>query len=95
MMENDFNLICRLRVIPMTSYRLNVHMTALCIDRLWFQFEFAPICPAYVLLINEQILGSFFQTVVLASNNFMKLWRHIKDKKLGPFTKLANILVLL
>ena len=31
---NDFNLICRRRVIPMTSYRLNVHMTALCIDHL-------------------------------------------------------------
>ena len=34
MFENDFNLICRRRAIPMTSYRLNVHMTALCIDRL-------------------------------------------------------------
>ena len=34
MLENDFNLICRYRVIPMTSYRLDVHMTALCIDRL-------------------------------------------------------------
>ena len=34
MLENDFNLICRRRVIPMTSYRLNVHMMALCIDRL-------------------------------------------------------------
>ena len=29
MLEIDFNLICRSRVIPMTSYRLNVHMTAL------------------------------------------------------------------
>ena len=34
MLENDFNLICRLRVIPMTSYWLNVHMTAFCMDRL-------------------------------------------------------------
>ena len=42
MLENDFNLICRWPVIPMTSYSLNVHMTVLCIERLWFQFEFAP-----------------------------------------------------
>ena len=41
MFENDFNLIWW-RVNPMTSYRLNFHMTTLCIDRLWFQFEFAP-----------------------------------------------------
>ena len=34
MLENDFNVICRWRVIPMTSYRLNGHMTSLCIDRL-------------------------------------------------------------
>ena len=30
--EIDFNLICRRRVIPMTSYRLNVHMLALMIS---------------------------------------------------------------
>ena len=35
-----------------------------------------------------------FQTVVLESNNFM-IWRHIKDNILGPFIKLANILVFL
>ena len=34
MLVNDFNLICRYRVIQMTSYRLNIHMTALCINRL-------------------------------------------------------------
>ena len=34
MLGKGFNLICRRRVIPPTSYRLNVHMTALCIDRL-------------------------------------------------------------
>ena len=33
-LEKDFNLTCRWRVIPMTSNRLNVHMTALCINRL-------------------------------------------------------------
>ena len=33
-LENDFNMTCRWRVIPMTSNRLNLHMTALCINRL-------------------------------------------------------------
>ena len=55
MLENDFNLICRLLVIPMTSYRLNVQMTALCIDRL----NLHPVCAVNVLLNNEQILDHF------------------------------------
>ena len=47
------------------------------------------ICNQFVpLMFAKQWtnFGSFFQTVVLASNNFMKLWRLIK---------IANILVLL
>ena len=32
-----------------------------------------PVCAVNVLRNNEQILDHFFQTVVLASNNFMKL----------------------
>ena len=79
-LENDFNLICRWRVIPMTSYRLTVHMTALCIDHLWFQFEFAPSLCRKCLANQKTNLDHFFQTVVLARNNFVKLWRHIKDK---------------
>ena len=59
MLENDFNLICRWRVFPMTSYRRNVHMAALCINRLLFQFEFAPNCAFNILLSNEQILDHF------------------------------------
>ena len=42
MLENDFNLICRWHVILVTPCRLKVHMAALCINRLWFQFDFAP-----------------------------------------------------
>ena len=34
MLENDFDLICRWRPFPMTSYRLKGHMTASCINRL-------------------------------------------------------------
>ena len=80
MLENDFNLICRWRVFPMTSYRLNVLMTTLCIDRLWFQFEFAPSLCLQCFANQWTNFGPFFQTIVLASNNFRKLWRHIKDK---------------
>ena len=94
-LENDFNFICRWSVIPMTSYRLNVHMTALCINPLWFQFEFAPILCRKYFANQWTNFGSCFQTFVLASNKFMRLWRHIKDKIKGPFTKLANILILL
>ena len=34
MLENDFYLKCSSRVIPVTLYMLNVHMTALRINRL-------------------------------------------------------------
>ena len=61
MLENDFNLICRRRVILMTSYRLNAHMTALCINRLRFQFDLHPVCAVNVLLNNEQILDHIFK----------------------------------
>ena len=72
MLENDFNLICRLRVIPMTSYRLNVRMTTLCIDRLCFNLNLHSVCAVSVLLNNEQSLDHFF-SVVLASKTFTKL----------------------
>ena len=45
MLENDFNLICRGRVIPMTSHRLNVHIMALCII-----LNLHPVCAVNVLL---------------------------------------------
>ena len=81
MLKNDFNMICRWRVISMTSYRLNLHMTALCTNRLWFQFEFVPSLWHWCFAKQWTHFGSFFfQTVVLASNNLMKLWRHIKDE---------------
>ena len=32
-----------------------------------------PVCAVNVLLTDEQILDHFFQTVMLASNNFTKL----------------------
>ena len=59
----------------MTSYRLNVHMTILIASIAYdFNLKLHPVYAVNVLLSNEQILGSFFfQTVVLASNNFMKL----------------------
>ena len=43
------------------AYRLNVHMTALCIDRL----NLHPVCVVNVLLINEQILDHFFKQLCL------------------------------
>ena len=55
MLENDFNLICRRRVISMTSYRFNLHMPAVCIDRYDFNLNLHPVCATNVLLINEQI----------------------------------------
>ena len=61
MLENDLNLICRLPVIPMSSYRLNVHITALCIDRL----NLHPVCAVNILLNNEQILVPFFKQLCL------------------------------
>ena len=56
-----------------------------------FNLNLHPVCAVNVLLNNEKKFGIFLQTVGLASNNF----KNIKDKKQGPFTKLANILVLL
>ena len=38
-----------------------------------FNSNLHQVCAVYVLLNNEQILDHFFQTVVLASDNFMKL----------------------
>ena len=57
----------------MTSYRLNVHMMALLSIAYDFNLNLHLVCAVNVLLINEQILDHFFPTVVLASNNFMKL----------------------
>ena len=65
MSENDFNLICRLRVIPMTSYSLNVYMTALCIDRLCFQFEFAPSLCRKCFANQRTNLDNFFKQLCL------------------------------
>ena len=60
--------------VTLTSYGLNVHMTALCFKSLMiFSLNLHPVCAVNVLQNNEQILDHFFQTVVLASNNFMKL----------------------
>ena len=36
----------------------------------------------------NKFFDHFFQTVVLASNNFMKLWRHIKGKMECPVRNL-------
>ena len=68
MLENDLNLICKWRVIPMTTYKLNVHMTALCID---FNSNLHPVCAVNVLLINEQNLDHFFKQLCLRA---ITLW---------------------
>ena len=74
---------------------INVHMTALFTNRLYFQFDFAVSLCINALLSNDQILNQIFkQYVLLASNHFVKLWHHIKHKKKGLFTKRANIFVL-
>ena len=73
MLENDFNLICRGRVIPMTSYRLNVHMMALCIDRLWFQFEFAPSLCRKCFANQRTNLDHFFKQLWL---RVITLWNY-------------------
>ena len=46
------------------------HDTSIAYD---FNLNLHPVCAVNVLLNNEQILDHFFQTVVLASNNFMQL----------------------
>ena len=57
----------------MTSYRLNVHMTALSPTAHDFNLNLYPVCAVNILLNDGQILDHFFQTVMLASNNFMEL----------------------
>ena len=73
MLENDFYLICRWRVIPMTSYRFNVHMTALCIDQLWFQFEFAPSLCRKCFANQRTNLDNFFKQLCL---RVITLWNY-------------------
>ena len=93
-LENDIYLACRWHFNLMTLYMFNVDMMALFTNRLWFQFEFAPSLCSGRFAKPWTNFGSIFQTVMLASNNFIKFRRHFKDKMLGPFIKLANILVL-
>ena len=62
MLENDFNLV---RVIPMTSSRLNVLMTSFCSTGYDFNLNLYPVCAVNVLLTNVQILDHFFKQLCL------------------------------
>ena len=73
MLENDVNLIWRWRVIPMTSYRLNVHMTVCASIAYDFNLNLHPVCAVNVLLINEQIFDHFFNQLCLG---VMTMWNY-------------------
>ena len=88
MLENDFNLICRWRVIPMTSYRLNVHMTALCIDRLCFQFEFAPSLCRKCFANQRTNLDHFFKQLCF---RVITLWNYDVILKTKCKVRLQNL----
>ena len=88
MLENEFNLICRWRVIPMTSCRLNVHMTALCIDHLWFQFEFAPSLCRKCFANQRTNLDHFFKQLCL---RVITLWNYDVILKTKCKVRLRNL----
>ena len=88
MLENDFNLICRWRVILMTSCRLNVHMTALCIDRLWLQFEFAPSLCRKCFANQRTNLDYFFKRVC---SRVITLWNYDVILKTKCKVRLRNL----
>ena len=61
MLENDFNLISRRRVILMTSYRLR-HCVPISYH---LNLKLHPVCAVNVLLINKQILDHFSKQLCL------------------------------
>ena len=89
MLENDFNLICRWRVIPMTPYRLNVytwrHCASIAFD---FNLNLHPVCAVNVLLNNEQILDLFFKQLWL---RVMTLWNYDVTLKTKCKVRLRNL----
>ena len=54
-------LISSCRVILVTSYRINVHITALFINRLGFEFEFALSLCRVCFANHVQNLDQFFK----------------------------------